>query len=108
MAQVFAPCIRQELGASRDGAVPILQHPAQGLWVLGGGLGVHGKVPSPWCRDCAEQPRRMDGLLFRLDVRKNFPQRAVRHWDELPRVVVESPSLEAFKSRLDTEFGDTV
>jgi len=39
---------------------------------------------------------------FRLNMRKNFsPLRVMEPWNRLPRELVESPSLEIFKTRLD-------
>ncbi|KFQ75658.1 hypothetical protein N335_05197, partial [Phaethon lepturus] len=39
---------------------------------------------------------------FHLNMRKNFfTVRVMEHWNRLPREVVESPSLETVKTRLD-------
>jgi len=46
-----------------------------------------------------------------LDIRENFSESVVRQWHRLPREVGESPvspSLVAFRSRVDVALRDTV
>jgi len=46
---------------------------------------------------------------FSLDIRKKFfTQRVVTYWNRLSKKVVDAPSLEAFKARLDVALGSLV
>jgi len=46
--------------------------------------------------------RKLKHMKFCLNMRKNFfPLRVMQHWNRLPREVVDSPSVEIFKTCLD-------
>ncbi|KFW69967.1 hypothetical protein AS28_10906, partial [Pygoscelis adeliae] len=52
---------------------------------------------------------KLEDGRFILDIRKKFfTLRVVKHWNRLPREVVDAPSLETFKVRLDGALNNLV
>ncbi|KFW73615.1 hypothetical protein AS28_12176, partial [Pygoscelis adeliae] len=64
-------------------------------------------------RACCDRARgngfKLKGGRLRLDMRKTFfTLRVVKHWHRLPREVVDAPSLETFRVRLDGALSNLV
>ena len=72
-----------------------------------------GKKGTVFSRVCGDRPRENGFKLregrFRLDIRrKSFTARVVRLWSGLPSDVVDAPSLQTFKVRLDQALGNLI
>ena len=64
-------------------------------------------------RVCSDRTRgngfKLKEGRFRLNIRKKFfAMRVVKHWNRLPRAVVDVPSLKLFKARLDGALSNLV
>ncbi|PKU32181.1 hypothetical protein llap_17513 [Limosa lapponica baueri] len=64
-------------------------------------------------RECSHRTRgngfKLKEGRFRLDIRKKFfTVGVVRHWNRLPREVVDAPSLEVYETRLDGALSNLV
>jgi len=60
----------------------------------------------PFSRACCNRAKangfKLKAGRFRPDIRKKFfTMRVVKRWNRLPREVVDAPSLEILKARLD-------
>jgi len=59
-------------------------------------------VEGLFIRAGSDRMREMEEGRFALGMRKKFfTVRVVRHWNRLPREVIDVPTLEAFRARLD-------
>ncbi|KAK4822092.1 hypothetical protein QYF61_009792 [Mycteria americana] len=108
--QFWAPHCKRDIERRATKLVKGLEHKSYEEWLrelgLEVGVGLFSQVTSDRTRGNGLKLRQG---RFRLDIRKFYlTERVIEHWNRLPREVVESPSLEVFKGRLDEVLRDMV
>ena len=94
----------ERVGVVQTGEERALGRPYSSLSVSEGAYKRPGE--GLFARACSDRRRgngfKLKGGRLRLDIRKKFfLTRVMKHWNRLPREVVDAPSLEIFKVRLD-------
>jgi len=101
-----SPCGAVQPGEEKAGGRPYSSLPVPGGTYRKDGENIFGRA---CCDGTRSNGFKLREGRYRLDMRKKFfTLRVLKHWNRLPREVVNAPSLETFEARLDGALSNLV